>query len=129
MHTVDSCCGQFGKREDNSNFISGYVCRNCWSTKAKTECPCGLEKRTEKPGTAHSSGANHPKHNAATAELLVFLTKGNRDVCECESRRFRKGCRCVQPQCSSDNLGSDGKCPDRRRCRIKALNPKRFPLC
>ena len=69
MHTVESCCGQFGKRETDPNFISGYVCRDCWSTKAGTDCPCGLEQRTEKPGTAHSSGAKHPLHQAATVSF------------------------------------------------------------
>ena len=83
MHTVESCCGQFGKRETNPNFVSGYVCRDCWSTKAETDCPCGLGKRTEKPGTAHSSGAKHPLHQAATVSteklklrcLTLKLTK------------------------------------------------------
>ena len=69
MHTVESCCGQFGKRETNPNFVSGYVCRDCWSTKAGTDCPCGLGERTEKPGTAHSSGAKHPLHQTATVSF------------------------------------------------------------
>jgi len=132
MHTVESCCGQFGKRETNPNFISGYVCRDCWSTKAETDCPCGLGKRTEKPGTAHSSGANHPLHQSAVAELSVGITDLKVDPCACEYRRFprgRKKCRCVKPQCSINNQGSDGKCRDRRRCRNKPLNPVRFPKC
>ena len=39
LHTAYSCCGQFDKREEDSNFISGYTCNKCWSTR--NECPCG----------------------------------------------------------------------------------------
>ena len=39
LHTAYSCCGQFDKRQQNSNFISGYTCNKCWSTR--NECPCG----------------------------------------------------------------------------------------
>ena len=45
MHTVNTCCGQFGKRENNSNFISGYKCKVCWSTKDGTDCPCPVSER------------------------------------------------------------------------------------
>ena len=39
LHTAYSCCAQFDKRESDSNFISGYTCNQCWSTR--NECPCG----------------------------------------------------------------------------------------
>jgi len=39
LHTAYSCCGQFDKRESDSNFISGYTCDQCWSTR--NDCPCG----------------------------------------------------------------------------------------
>jgi len=60
LHTVDSCCGQFGKRERNSSFTSGYTCQYCWSTKANTDCPCSLKDRSQsRSGTAHSSGGDN----------------------------------------------------------------------
>lgn len=137
LHTVDSCCGQFGKRETDANFISGYVCRDCWSTKAGEDCPCSVEDRTKQIGTSHSSGASEPLHNSASGELSVSTIKLLPDLCKCENRLFkRRGrrpqCRCVKPVCSSDPSGSppkDGKCPDNRRCRIRPLNETRFPLC
>jgi len=55
LHTVDSCCGQFGKRKSFPGFTSGYTCKYCWSTKPKTDCPCSIEHNH---GTAFSSGAD-----------------------------------------------------------------------
>jgi len=69
LHSVDSCCGQFGKREINSGFTSGYNCQECWSTKANTDCPCSLEDGRQEglcpSGTAHSSGSD----NQCTGEI------------------------------------------------------------
>ena len=45
FHTVNSCCGQFGKREKSAQWISGYSCKTCWSTKSGTDCPCSLDDR------------------------------------------------------------------------------------
>ena len=39
LHIAYSCCGQFDKQESDSNFISGYTCNQCWSTR--NDCPCG----------------------------------------------------------------------------------------
>merc|ERR1711971_1192752 len=38
LHNVKSCCGQRSKHEKNGAFISGYVCKACWSTY--NDCPC-----------------------------------------------------------------------------------------
>jgi len=132
LHTVDSCCGQFGKRENDNNFISGYVCPICWSTKAGTGCPCSVKDRTEVPGTKHSTGGANPLHNSAAGLMGVYNTTVLADLCACERRRFPKNqkCRCVKPVCTSDpdgNPPNDGKCPDTRRCRKKPMNEKRFP--
>ena len=47
IHTVNSCCGQFGKREEVTEWISGYSCEKCWSTKRNTDCPCSLKERLQ----------------------------------------------------------------------------------
>jgi len=78
LHTVDSCCGQFGKRERNSSFTSGYTCQYCWSTKANTDCPCSLKERSEKPRTRHASGGD----NQCTGQMLLsqnFIIKNQRN--------------------------------------------------
>ena len=73
LHNVDSCCGQFGKRINNSQFISGYHCTVCWSTKQGTECPCDVEDRTQEPGSAHSTGASKPLHLTPTVNTFPIL--------------------------------------------------------
>jgi len=65
LHSVDSCCGQFGKRERNSGFTSGYTCQYCWSTKANTDCPCSIKDRSQRSEIAHSSGGD----NQCTGEI------------------------------------------------------------
>ena len=39
LHTAYGCCGQFDKRVSDSDYISGYTCNACWSTR--NDCPCG----------------------------------------------------------------------------------------
>jgi len=75
LHTPDSCCGQFGKREKNLGFTSGYVCQYCWSTKTNTDCPCSIEERSQRPGTAHSSGGDN--HCTGEMELHPNFITGN----------------------------------------------------
>jgi len=43
LHNVDACCGQKDKQEPNNEFVSGYVCPHCWSTR--NQCPCGIAWR------------------------------------------------------------------------------------
>merc|ERR1711935_249472 len=57
LYYVTACCGQLDKREPNKDFVSGYVCPHCWSTRNK--CPCNNKKLEEKPAdTAHSKGGS-----------------------------------------------------------------------
>ena len=60
LHTTDACCGQFDKQEESENWISGYICNQCWSTRK--ECPCDLVERSQgcDGSTAFSSGAAKP---------------------------------------------------------------------
>ena len=60
LHTIDACCGQFDKQEESENWISGYICNQCWSTR--NECPCDLVERSQgcDGSTAFSSGAAKP---------------------------------------------------------------------
>jgi hypothetical protein len=82
LHTSDSCCGQFGKREENPDFISGYSCNVCWSTKRGTECPCPLGERLGNSGTWHSEGGKPPLHNGPTVTFSIsFLTNYQIQLC------------------------------------------------
>ena len=60
LHTIDGCCGQYGKREVNSDWISGYVCRQCWSTLRGTDCPCSIRDRAWRPKTKHGADETPP---------------------------------------------------------------------
>ena len=70
LHNIDSCCGQFGKRVQKVDFISGYSCTHCWSTKKNTDCPCSADDRKEIPAgtTGHGSGGKSPEY--ATASVI-----------------------------------------------------------
>ena len=65
--------------------------------------------------------------------LEVHSIPVNKDTCACERRKFtrrgRSQCRCVKPQCKDKLLNPDGICEDRRRCRSRQYNMKRFPFC
>merc|ERR1712066_55911 len=37
IHNVEACCGQLDKQKANPDFVSGYICPNCWSTR--NDCP------------------------------------------------------------------------------------------
>ena len=60
LHTIDGCCGQYGKREVNSDWISGYVCRQCWSTLRDTDCPCSIRERAWRPKTKDGADETPP---------------------------------------------------------------------
>ena len=71
LHNADSCCGQKGKREENSEWTSGYACSKCWSTEAGTECHCSLKQRQQGPlgcaGIAQSgTKPGDPDYTSAT---------------------------------------------------------------
>ena len=70
IHTVDSCCGQFGKRVQDSEWISGYACHRCWSTLEGTECPCPLEERNVIPKIAFGAGGRSPLHATSSVSKL-----------------------------------------------------------
>jgi len=119
LHTVDSCCGQFDKREPVSGFISGYVCKSCWSTRG--ECPCPAGERFRKVGTAHSTGGQPVMHVNPTGLGSVGVTRLNLDVCACEYRSPTKARpltpRCVKPLCKSAIINPHGLCENEARCR------------
>jgi hypothetical protein len=73
LHTVDSCCGQFGKKEANLDWTSGYVCPRCWSTLSGTDCPCAIDERAVIPKTAHGAGGKSPKHATSSVSKLNYL--------------------------------------------------------
>ena len=43
LHESDACCNQLSKREFANEFMSGYNCPVCWSTK--NDCPCSEDIR------------------------------------------------------------------------------------
>ena len=58
IHSVNACCGQKTKQIDDSNFVSGYRCPRCSSTKDK--CPCSLEELVRGPvGCASAAFSNN----------------------------------------------------------------------
>ena len=58
-------------------FTSGYACKNCWSTKPKTDCPCSIEEQTHIPGqsSAFTSGAD--SHCTGEIELDPNFKNGD----------------------------------------------------
>merc|ERR1711976_1012296 len=124
LHTANACCGQKGKEESNSDWISGYFCIKCWSTEAGADCPCSLQKRLEGQlgcSLAQSSGAaDDPQYNNPTGLLEVHTIKVKEDVCACQPKVIkRRGRRriCQKPKCYDIGLNPEGKCKDQRRCR------------
>jgi len=113
IHTVDSCCGQFGKRVQNSEWISGYSCHQCWSTMEGTECPCPLEDRNVIPVIAFGSGGRSPLHATSSGSLTIQIVQGGTNKCKCIKKRTRRNrIRCKKPICNPDG------CNDRRKCRL-----------
>ena len=96
LHTVDGCCGQFGKQEANSDWISGYVCPHCWSTKGNTDCTgftdCTIKKRAVIPKTAHGAGGKSPLHATSSVSKLKILLKFHMKVFVIVTYREKIGC-------------------------------------
>jgi len=72
LHDSDGCCNQFNKREKNENFISGYVCSVCWSTK--NDCPCTKEEREKYSNIVfvQTAGGTDPSHLSSTVKLSTI---------------------------------------------------------
>ena len=72
LHNIDSCCGQKDKQEVDDNFISGYTCKQCWSTR--NDCPCTLAERqlSALDGKQISAGAK-PKTVTSTVRYIHTL--------------------------------------------------------
>jgi len=118
LHTVESCCGQFGKRARDPNWVSGYVCHKCWSTKRGTDCPCPIEERTMAPKTAHGAGGRAPLHATSSGSLTVQSVNVARNACKCKPRRTQRGrIKCRKPFCAEP--GDEKGCQDKRKCRLK----------
>jgi len=119
LHNVESCCGQFGKRERNSEWVSGYSSNNkCWSTKAGTDCPCSVDERLKaQAGTQHGAGGKAPLHATSSGSLTVQTVNVAVNKCKCVPKRTRRGrIRCRRPICDKDG------CNDQRRCRKSRRN-------
>lgn len=123
IHTVDSCCGQMGKRERNSTWISGYACHKCWSTKKGTDCPCPQSERQEAPNTAHGAGGRAPLHATSSGSLTVSSIPTAKNACKCVPKKTRRGrVRCKKPFCvGQKKIG----CKDLRKCRRRKKGKRR----
>jgi len=118
LHTVDSCCGQFGKRKRNSNWISGYACHKCWSTKKNTDCPCPQKERQQGPNIAQGAGGRVPLHATSSGSLTVQSVNVAKNACKCVPKRNRRGrIRCKKPFCAKPDEKQG--CKDTRKCRLK----------
>lgn len=116
LHNINSCCGQREKHEENQDYISGYVCNVCWSTRK--DCPCSvIERQGARNTTAHTveGGGERPLTTSAVSLLRVDKTILNRDVCACKPRFIarRRKWKCFKPRCSEKS----DECQDIRRCR------------
>jgi len=125
LHNVNACCGQFGKREINYKFVSGYLCNVCWSTKNGTDCPCTAEERNPKEDesghTSSSGGAVDPTYLTSAGSLSVHTINTPADPCACRRGRRRQTnkCtkRCLKPRCKDPMVNPEGTCEDTPRCR------------
>jgi len=104
LHNVDACCGQLGKREENQDFVSGYTCTSCWTTKSDCTDFCPLSSRQYDGQTAFGAGGSRPKHFTATGGLAVRkINNPNADnPCKCRwvrriIRGRPRGFRCKKP--------------------------------
>jgi len=117
IHTVESCCGQFGKRKKDPNWVSGYACHKCWSTKRGTDCPCSIKDRQEVPKTAHGAGGRAPLHATSSGSLTVQSVNVAKNECKCKPKRTKRGrLRCKKPFCVGPK---EEGCKDKRKCRLR----------
>ena len=54
LHETDGCCDQFSKRVPENEYMSGYICPVCWSTR--NQCPCSKDLRLTKFFAKFTSG-------------------------------------------------------------------------
>ena len=82
LHDSDGCCNQFNKRVPDDNFISGYICPNCWSTK--NDCPCSKDEREddynsdfiaggETPDQASSVVSAYQNLNSTRMQIFIYI--------------------------------------------------------
>ena len=71
LHTTDACCGQLDKRRANSDFVSGYICPQCSSTR--NDCPC--PRRIRQLGTLGCHIAQSAGKSPRYTSQAVSLTK------------------------------------------------------
>ena len=71
LHTTDACCGQLDKRRANSDFVSGYICPQCSSTR--NDCPC--PRRIRQLGTLGCHIAQSAGKSPIYTSTAVSLTK------------------------------------------------------
>jgi len=118
LHTIESCCGQFGKRKRNSNWISGYACHKCWSTKRGTDCPCSQKERQQGIVIQQGAGGKAPLHATSSGSLTVQSVNVAKNACKCVPKRTKRGrIRCRKPYCAKP--GDKEGCKDKRKCRLK----------
>ena len=68
LHTVDSCCGQLGKRKEDANFISGYNCHKYSSSIG--ECPGTLRDRVGGCTSEYGDPATTPQYLTPTVSII-----------------------------------------------------------
>ena len=81
LHDIDGCCDQFNKRKKDDNFISGYICSVCWSTK--NDCPCNKEEREKNYnlGFNYCSGCKDTSNQSSTvSKILITYRKSSINV-------------------------------------------------
>ena len=76
LHDSDGCCDQFNKRVPDENFVSGYICPNCWSTK--NDCPCSKDEREAVYNSDFIVGNESPDHASSTVSLSIYQNLNTR---------------------------------------------------
>ena len=76
LHTADACCSQKNKQQVDSNFVSGFFCTKCWTTKADCGSFCPLSKRLEGQigcSIKQSNAAKGPQYQTPTVSTTRTL--------------------------------------------------------
>lgn len=70
LHESDACCNQLSKREVANEYMSGYNCPVCWSTR--NDCPCSEDIRLNNFFKRFTSGGKMTENLSATSKLGVI---------------------------------------------------------
>ena len=71
LHESDACCNQLSKREVANEYMSGYNCPVCWSTK--NDCPCSEDIRLNNFFKRFTSGGKMTENLSAAVRNYYYI--------------------------------------------------------